>query len=229
MKCAQLASVPPLRMQSQKPFGSKLEHVASTGTASQDAALAHVAVEGGVALLAGSPARTCRTPSDSRRRRPAPSGCPSRGRGSRRRPPPAGARRSSFCATMSGVAQTGTSTLRAAVNVTWSTAAWAGSPSNSTGSPLAGARVEAQHDGARRRPVRPGSPAPASSADRSGVRSAGPRLVVEPTGPATTAPRRTVVSRLLRSLAVLVNVCALVSSSADDAARWSGPRRSRWP
>ena len=35
MKCAQLASVPPPRMQSPKPFGSKLEHVASTGTALQ--------------------------------------------------------------------------------------------------------------------------------------------------------------------------------------------------
>src|SRR5262245_19854714 len=37
MKCAQLASVPPVLMQSQQPFGSKLEHVAFTGTASQDA------------------------------------------------------------------------------------------------------------------------------------------------------------------------------------------------
>src|SRR5262249_57472209 len=39
MKLAQLASVPPALRQSQKPFGSKLEHVASTGTALQLAPL----------------------------------------------------------------------------------------------------------------------------------------------------------------------------------------------
>src|SRR4029077_1297319 len=71
MRGAQLAWVPPLRMQSQKPFGSKLEHVASTGTASQDplshtsrskvaspwsgTATAPVRVQGAIALVRAPP------------------------------------------------------------------------------------------------------------------------------------------------------------------------------
>ena len=116
---------------------------------------------------------------------------------------------------MSGVAHTGTSTLRGAVNVTWSTAACAGSFENET---------------ARRWPVPalkrsttglfPDQSArltsSASSGDRSGVSSAGPFSLLFH-GPGDHGTEATVGGRLLMSLSVLLNVAALESACATIA------------
>src|SRR5262245_50010492 len=117
---------------------------------------------------------------------------------------------------MSGVAHTGTSTLRAAmVNVTWSTAARVRSPSNSTGRrwPVPASKRSTTGLAGDQSPRLTSS---ARSADRSGVRSAGPAsLLIQGSGDHGTAA--TVRGRLLMSLAVLLNVAALESACATIA------------
>src|SRR5262249_35883422 len=122
---------------------------------------------------------------------------------------------STFCATMSGVAHTGTSTLRGAVNVTWSTAACAGLFENETARrwPVPSWKISTTGlfpD----QSVRPTSSA--SSGDRSGVRSVAPvSLLVH--GPGDHGTEAWVGGRLLMSLAVLLNVAALESACATIA------------
>jgi hypothetical protein len=116
---------------------------------------------------------------------------------------------------MSGVAHTGTSTLRGAVNVTWSTAACAGSFESETARrwPVPGWKISTTGllpD----QSARPTSSV--SSGDRSGVSSVGPFSLLFH-GPGDHGTECTVGGRLLMSLSVLLNVAALESASARIA------------
>src|SRR5262245_13567673 len=106
--------------------------------------------------------------------------------------------------------RTGTSTLSGAVNVTWSKAACAGSPENSTARRWPVPASKRSTTGLN--PFQPcWATSSASSADRSGVRSAGPAsLLIHGPGDHRTEGR--VRGRLLMSLAVLENVGELGSS-----------------
>src|SRR5262245_53956003 len=105
---------------------------------------------------------------------------------------------------MSGVAHTGTSMLRAAVNVTWSTAARAGSPANSTGRRWPVPASKRSTTGLASDQSR-WSTSSARSADRLGVRSAGPASLLTH-GSGDHGTEGNVRGRLLMSLAVLLNV-----------------------